>query len=301
MGKAEAKALKDALDRKLQLRPSRGRLEERGTIKDRDRQEELLAEREEAARVLEGKLGPTRPSADELKEKGILKDGRVVEVDDDAVDVAIAEIDWRSLSESIFFDLDLDHSETVEYDEVIEVLGGNGMTVLNGLMADESGTVGLGDWVAFMERLHANQGLEAVHTCLDYCQGKIDEYKQEKEYQALLKKQSRPAKSEEFAANAAIIEGKLERSPDRERLENRGVLKSKDEHEVQKMGRDHAQAMLEEQLGSRPAADEIKSADGFPMIKDLETHQEQQQQIGAATKLQAMTRGLLSLSLLAHF
>jgi len=107
----------------------------------------------------------------------------------------------------------------------------------------------------------------------------------------LLKKQSRPAKSEEFAPNAAIIEGKLERSPDRERLENRGVLKSKDEHEVQKMGRDHAQAMLEEQLGSRPAADEIKSADGFPMIKDLETHQEQQQQIGAATKLQAVTRG----------
>ena len=103
--------------------------------------------------------------------------------------------------------------------------------------------------------------------------------------------QGKRSKSDKIAADANALEQRLAKQPERSRLEAKGTIKDKATHDMQKLGHKHAKKNLENAFETRPAADEIKSADGFPMIKDLETHQEQQQQIGAATKLQAVTRG----------
>lgn len=268
----EKSAVKSSLETKLSIRPEKAHLEAKGKIKDKETHEAQLAEKKEAKAALEASLGPKltaeASAAQAEKHEAAGQDLPALPEPDGH--------DWRNRAEHVFMDMDLDHSMSLEKEEIVAVCGAEAETLLVALQVSEShGNVSLSEWVGHIEGIKKGHGIEQMENFLVFCETKVAESKKAKNY--VKKGDLLPEQKE----TAAALEQKLSLQPDRERLANKGLIKEKHEVEVDKMNKAAAAMNLEKKLSVRPDKEQLEKKG---KIKDKETHEAQKKEKIAAKK-----------------
>jgi len=190
--------------------------------------------------------------------------------------------------------VDLDKSNSLEKGEIEAVFGVQADTLLAKLSVNEEGSVSMKDWVAHVAKIEESAGVSDVDNFLSFCEGKVRDFKAEKEAKKEQRKRdmakAKASQSEETKAAKEALEKKLAMQPEKKRLEDRGIVIDKDEAEVKKMNKAAAASALETKLNLRP---DRESLEAKGKIKDKETVEAQKAQ-------KANTQALLSSALNAQ-
>jgi len=262
------RAVKNSLNTKLSIRPERGHLEAKGKLKDVETHEAQKQTRADAKSALETSLGPKHTTeaqaAQAEKHAAVTAElGPLPEPDGH---------DWRNRAEHVFMDMDLDHSNTLEKEEIVKVCGVHADILLNALqVSEEHGNVSLTEWVGHIESLKTNHGLSEVESFLSFCEGKVADAKKTRRYakQGVL--------SEANQAAAGSLQQKLAMQPEKARLQTKGVIKDKEEQAVAKMNKAAAAKSLETKLSIRPEKEHLE-AKGKIKCKDTHAAQKAEKQ-----------------------
>jgi len=266
-------AIKTSLENKLNVRQPREHHEAKGRIKDKETHDEHIQLKirtmQQTAAILESHLQQRPPSPTRARdyfdhpESGFAKS---------------AGYDWRNRTEHIFEQLDLDGSGTLEKEEIEAVLGSPSTALLTVLQHDaDTGKVGIREWVSFVGQLLNGKNPSDFETFLGYCEHRVEDYKFKidvKRKSFRQKQQSRKKKAFGDSDLAASLEQKLTTRLEKGRLEEKGIIKTKDQVHVQKMNKHAATSQLHTKMSLRQPREHHEANHASP-IKHAEHHAEQ--------------------------
>jgi hypothetical protein len=266
--KAEQQAMLTSLDNHLMTRPPREHLEARGKIKTKEDHAAELQDKEKAKSDLESKL-VLSPAAMGRRE-GHTEAFMLVE------DRTPHEYDWRNAAEHVFYDLDINMSNSLDKWEVQEIFGDAASPLLLHLQVSETGEIELPAWMAHIDRLYRSHGVEAAQDFIKFAKFKVREYKQDleekKEARRVAARKRTASQSADYNSAASALERRLGMQPEKERLEARGLIKDSHAEQVQRMNKAAAAAALESKLSIRPEREHLEARG---RIKDIDTHEAQ--------------------------
>merc|ERR1711871_1911195 len=87
------------------------------------------------------------------------------------------EYDWRNAAEHVFYDLDINKSNTIDKWELQEIFGDAASPLLLHLQVSDHGEIELSAWMAHIDRLYRSHGVEAAQDFIKFAQFKVREYK----------------------------------------------------------------------------------------------------------------------------
>jgi len=261
--------LLSGLEKHLLTRPERDHLQARGKIKDADEHEAQLHDLAAAKSELEASL-QLRPDVMQSRQGA-------------AANQELAPLpephgfDWRNAAEIVFQEMDLDGNGTVDHAEIVAVFGDEADALLHQLQVSEGdGRVSATEFVAQVERIKSDFGMQHATTFLEYATAKTTVYNathnSKKIGRAAQMRLREAAQSEVTKATKAALAQKLALQPEKGRLQSRGLLKSKHEMTVAKMNQSAAASNLETALQLRP---ERAALEAKGRIKDIDTHEAQ--------------------------
>ena len=137
------------------------------------------------------------------------------------------DVDWASLAEAIFVEMDLDRSGYVEHSEMERLFGSSSTILFSSLKEDGFGRVSLKAWMNFVASVFHREGRDGALSLLHYCDEaamRVQALEDERVRRELVACTTLEAERRARAERLQRLDQKLVLRPDRGALEARKVL-----------------------------------------------------------------------------